>query len=158
MAVVVDLTKFRQLAKVTSNRSPTMKKFKQRAAQDYRSFLFKRFNAASRGDGTWPDTLRRALGLSRFILRKTHTLYKALSPVFRGLPGQYEKLEGNTITVAIRGGRHPEFKGTVGRLAEIHHTGEGRNKRRLIFVAPPRALISTWSKRLKAIVKKDAKK
>ena len=154
MATFVDLTKFKQLAKVTSNRSPTMKKFKKRAAQEYRSFLFQRFNDASRGDGTWPDTLRRQLGLSKFILRKTHTLYKALSPVFRGLPGQFERLEGNHIEVGIKGGRHPEFKGTVGRLAEIHHTGEGRNKRRIIIINPTRDMISTWAKRLKQVVLK----
>jgi len=117
-------------------------KWKKRSAQRYRSFLFKRFNKFSRGGGNWRNTKRRKAGKTRFILRKTHTLYKALSPVYRGLPGQYERLDRNYIETGYGGsGRHPNAKMTVANLAKIHNVGNGIIPQRQIIVSPSSEVI-----------------
>lgn len=148
MAVTVDLTKTKVLRDRLKPRSPQMMKFKRAAAQDYRSFLFRRFDRFSRGGGNWPTTKRRRLGLTKFILRKTHTLYRALSPVWRNLPGQWQRFVGNKVEIGIKGGRHPKAKITVGKLAEIHNFGLGKQKRRQIMVGPDSKLINKWKKDL----------
>ena len=151
MAVTVDLSKTKALREITKPRSPVMVRFKKTAAQEYRSELYQRFDRFSRGQGNWKNTQRRRAGKTKFILRKTHTLFKSLSPRFRRLPGQYQRLTGNRIEVGIKGGKHPEAKISVGRLAQIHNSGEGRMPKRQIFVQPTAGLKKKWKTRLEKI-------
>lgn len=168
--VTVDLTKLKALEKVTSQRSPEMIAFKKQAATDYRGFLFDRFNRFSRGGGNWPKTKRwkqnkprrgrkfkTANGGSRYhlILRDTHTLYRSLTPKYSGRPGQYQKLVSNRIVIGIKGGKHPKAKITIGRLAAIHNSGEGRQKKRQIFVMAPATMQKKWAADIKAIPKRN---
>ena len=155
MPVKVNLAKLKALQTNVALDSPNMIKWKKRAAREYRSFLHKRFNTFSRGGGNWKNTQRRKAGKTKFILRKTHTLFRSLSPVYRNLPGQYEKLSGNSIIVGISGGRHPEAKTkggnpmSVGKLAQIHNFGEGRMPKRQIIVRPNGELIAGWKAQIK---------
>ena len=170
--MTIDLTKFKQLQERTGSRHPNMIEFKKRAAQKYRSFLFTRFDRFSRGGGNWPatrrsDTRKRRRGRpikgvdgrkrNAFILRDTHTLMKSLSPVFRNLPGQYQRLVGKSIEVGIRGGKHPKAKITVGELAEIHQLGLGVRVRKIV-VQPDAAtrslLVADLKKTIKSYVRR----
>jgi len=148
MSVTVDFQKTVALKKAVNSRSAPMMKWKRQAAQLYRSQLFKRFDRFSRGLGNWRNTKRRRAGKTKFILRKTHTLYKSLSPVWRGLPGQYQKINRDSIEVGIKGGKHPEFKGTVGQLAAIH------NRTRQIMVRPDSRTRDLQRARLESLLKK----
>lgn len=167
--VKINLRKLDALQKVTSSRSPQMIAFKQASAQEYRGFLFERFDKFSRGGGNWKHTKRFRQQPKRrggqfklaggrkganLILRDTHTLYRALTPVYSKRPGQYQALSGNRIIVGIKGGKHPKFKGGVGRLAAIHHFGKGRMPKRTIMVMPPRDMQRKWARDLKDITKK----
>ena len=115
---------------------PTFLKWLRRAAQRYRRQLYDRFDRFSRGGGNWRSTKRRrgTRGRNRpRILRKTNTLIRALSPVFRGLAGQWEKIRGNSIETGYGGSaRHPEANMTVLSLARIHNDGQGIVQRQII--------------------------
>jgi len=53
----------------------------------------------------------------------------------RGLPGQWERMRGNTIQTGYGGSaRHPQAGMTVRNLAKIHQTGMGVNPQRKIIV------------------------
>jgi len=163
--VTVDLRKLKALEGVTSQRSPEMISFKKGAAQSYRAFLSERFNKFSRGGGNWKKTKRWKSKGGRYkrlngtrghlILRDTNTLFRSLTPKYSGLPGQYQKLTGNRIVVGIKGGKHPKAKISVGRLAAIHNSGEGRMPKRQIFVRPTTELQDKWKKQIKAIPKRN---
>lgn len=153
--VTKDLSKIRALRRKVNPRSPAMARWKKRSAQKYRSFLYKRFDRFSRGGGNW-RTNQRTRGKRRpkkFILRMSHTLFRSLSPVFRGLPGQFERITTDSIEVGIKGGRHPNASISVGRLAEIHHTGEGIQSERKIIVRPDTKLRQTLVNDLSRILK-----
>lgn len=112
----------------------------KRSAQRMRSFWSNRFDRFSRGGGNWKRTkrLKNSKGKRKvFILRLTHTLFRALSPVMRGLPGQWEKITGNNIETGFGGSsRHPNAKMAVHALAEIHQEGHGFNPKRKMIVRP----------------------
>ena len=97
----------------------------------YRAFLRHRYRRLSKGGGAWKDNATNTP-----ILRVTDTLYDALTPVFKGLPGQYQKFVPGGVQVGIKGGKHPDAIITVGRLAAIHNVGEGRMPKRQIIVRP----------------------
>lgn len=135
--------KLADLERRTESPDPNYQKWLQRAARRLRSFWFNRFDRFSRGGGNWKSTKRRkgSRGRNRArILRKTQTLIRALSPVFRGLAGQWEKIRGNSIETGYGGSaRHPEAKMTVLSLARIHNNGLGIVPRRQIIVRPDAA-------------------
>ena len=108
------------------------RKFFKLAAVRYRSEMQERFDKYSRGGGDWPPLKRvrarnAAAGGSgrQSILRDTNTLFRTVTPVFQGLPGQEEKLLRNGISVMIRGGSHPSGNLTVGQIARLHQSGAG---------------------------------
>jgi hypothetical protein len=170
VTVTINKKKLKALEGLTSQRSPEMVAFKKGAAKDYRAFLFDRFNRFSRGGGNWKKTQRWkrnkprrggqfkvAGGGKRFhlILRDTNTLMNALTPEFSRKPGQYQKLSGNSIIIGIKGGKHPKFKGSVGKLAAIHNYGKGRMPKRQIFVMASQELQQQWAAQLKALPKRN---
>ena len=128
--------KLADLERRTESPDPNYQKWLQRIARRLRSFWFNRFDRFSRGGGNWRSTKRRrgTRGRNRpRILRKTNTLIRALSPVFRGLAGQWEKIRGNTIETGYGGSaRHPEANMTVLSLARIHNDGLGIVQRQII--------------------------
>ena len=137
-----DLSKLAALRDRTKPNSRTMTRWKKRSARKYRTFLFKRFDRFSRGGGNWRTTRRRRAGKTRFILRRTHTLMRGLSPVFRNLPGQFERFDRTHIQVGYGGpGKHPSGTITVAQLAQIHNSGEGIVPMRQIIVRPNPELI-----------------
>ena len=129
--------KLEALESKTQSPDPNYEKWLRRIARRMRSQWFHRFDRFSRGGGNWPST-KRSRGRNRAkILRKTQTLIKALSPVFRGLAGQWEKIRGNSVETGYGGSaRHPEAKMTVLSLARIHNDGLGIVPRRQIIVQP----------------------
>lgn len=141
-SVAFDLGATSQLKRKINSRSPEMLAFRKRASQKYRSFLYHRFDKFSRGGGNWKQTNRNKQGRrnkrrGRFILRYSHTLYKSLSPIYRGLPGQLEQYQGDSMVVGIGGSsKHPSGNITVGELAAIHHFGLGVQDARKIVVRP----------------------
>ena len=128
------------LERKTQSPDPNYDKWLRRIARRMRRQWFDRFDRFSRGGGNWKSTNRRrgSRGRNRAkILRKTQTLIKALSPVFRGLPGQWEKINGNSVETGYGGSaRHPEAKMTGLSLARIHNEGLGIMPRRQIIVQP----------------------
>ena len=132
--------KLEALERRTQSPDPNYEKWLRRIARRMRSQWFHRFDRFSRGGGNWRSTNRRrgSRGRNRAkILRKTQTLIRALSPVFRGLAGQWEKIRGNSVETGYGGSvRHPEAKMTVLRLARIHNDGLGIAPRRQIIVRP----------------------
>ena len=132
--------KLEALERSTQSPDPNYEKWLRRIARRMRSQWFHRFDRFSRGGGNWPSTKRRkgSRGRGRAkILRKTNTLIRALSPVFRGLAGQWEKIRGNSVETGYGGSaRHPEAKMTVLSLARIHNDGLGIVPRRQIIVQP----------------------
>lgn len=132
--------KLRAVERKTKSPDPTYQKWLYRIARRLRSFWFNRFDRFSRGGGNWRSTKRRrnSRGRNRSkILRKTQTLIRALSPIMRGLPGQWERIKGNSIETGYGGSaRHPEAKMTVLRLASIHDGGLGIVPQRKIIVQP----------------------
>ena len=128
------------LEQKTKSPHPNYQRWLRRIAQRLRSFWFHRFDRFSRGGGNWRSTKRRrnSRGRNRSkILRLTQTLFRALSPVMRGLPGQWESIKGNTIETGYGGSaRHPQAKMSVLRLATIHNTGLGVVPKRQIIVRP----------------------
>ncbi len=108
--------------------------------QAYLSFAQRRYNRFSRGGGDWPPlkaaTIKRRRRGPRkksatAILRDTGTLFNALG---RGSPGNVFKRTRRGILVGIGGGAtHPDDKKlTVGKLAEYHNFGMGKNPKREI--------------------------
>ena len=140
--VTRDLSGFTQLKDKAQPRSPEMIRYKKRSAQKYRSFLYHRFDRFSRGGGNWKKLSPRTLAARprrrrKFILRVTHTLFKALSPRFRGLPGQFEDLRGNSIIVGYGGGaKHPNSNKTVAQIAAYHQLGGVNLPQRKVIVRP----------------------
>ena len=132
--------KLTDLENKTQSPDPNYETWLRRIARRMRSQWFHRFDRFSRGGGNWRSTNRRrgSRGRNRAkILRKTNTLIKALSPVFRGLAGQWEKIRGNSVETGYGGSaRHPEAKMTVLSLARIHNEGLGIVPRRQIIVQP----------------------
>ena len=128
--------KLRAVEQKTQSPDPNYEKWLRRIARRMRSQWFRRFDRFSRGGGNWRSTKRRrgSRGRNRAkILRKTQTLIKALSPVFRGLAGQWEKIRGNSVETGYGGSaRHPEAKMTVLSLARIHNDGLGIVPRQII--------------------------
>jgi hypothetical protein len=151
--IKVDLSKLTALRDKAKGSSQELMKWKRTAAQQYRSFLFARFDRFSRGGGNWRNTKRRKAGKTKFILRMTHTLFKSLSPVWRNLPGQYQRINGDKIEVGIKGGKHPRAKITVGRLAAIHNNGEGIMPKRQIMVRPDKPTTDKMVKSLDKALK-----
>jgi hypothetical protein len=168
--VTVNLGKTKALIAAVNGRSPALMKWKRQAAEAYRSQIFNRFNRFSRGGGDWKQTARSranstvkrkgrkikgADGRLRnaFILRKTHTLFKAWSPVWRNLPGQYQRITEDSVEVGVKGGRHPEAPFSVGRLASIHNFGEGNMPKRQMMVKPNKATTDLMIKRLDKLLK-----
>lgn len=140
--------------------------FKQWAAR-YRGFAQERFDTYSKGGGNWAplalstiegrrkgkrkNTIRSSLardtahggrlvsaGGSFSILRDTGLLYAALTPEFRGLPGQLQEAIKGGVTVGFGGpGRHKgSTKATLAEIASYHQEGGGRLPKREIIVAP----------------------
>lgn len=132
--------KLEAVERKTESPDPDYQKWLRRAARRMRSYWFRRYDRFSRGGGNWRTTKRRTRSRGRnrsLILRKTHTLMRALSPVMRGLAGQWEKISGNKVETGYGGrGRHPEAKMSVLRLAKIHNEGLGIVPRRQIIVRP----------------------
>jgi len=130
-------------------------------AQKYRKFLFVRFKKFSRGGGNWRKTSKstRDKKGSNLILRDTDTLLRAFTPVFKGLPGQFQQFVSNGIAVGVGGpGKHPASPITVGQLAEYHHEGIGNNPRRLVMIQPTASLNRDLSTDIKKALDKIAKK
>ena len=122
------------------------------SAQRTRSFWFRRFDRFSRGGGNWKSTKRRKgsrRGRKARILVLTKTLLRALSPIMRGLPGQWERIRGNSIQTGYGGSaRHPQAGMTVRNLAKIHQTGMG--------VMPQRKIIVGLDKQTRDLIRNDA--
>lgn len=124
------------------------------AAQRLRSFWFRRFDRFSRGGGNWKSTKRRK-GSKRKrkprILVVSQTLLKALSPIMRGLAGQWESIRGNTIQTGYGGSaRHPKAGMTVRNLARIHDQGMG--------IVPQRRIIVNPDSRTRELIRNDAER
>lgn len=132
--------KLRGVERKTEAPDENYKRGLRRMAQRYRSFLFNRFDRFSRGGGNWKSTKRRKSSKGKrkpFILRISHTLMRALSPIMRGLPGQYERIKGNTIETGYGGNaKHPDSSLSVKQLAVIHQKGTARIAARPIIVRP----------------------
>ena len=132
--------KLRAVERKTETPDENYQRGLRRMAQRYRSFLFKRFDRFSRGGGNWKSTNRRksSRGQRRpFILRISHALMRALSPIMRGLPGQYERINGNTIETGYGGNaKHPNSSLSVKQLAVIHQKGTASIAARPIIVQP----------------------
>lgn len=138
----VNLTSIKALRGKLRAYSPELLEWKRESARRWRQYHYDRYRRYAKGQGTWKKTKRWKSGESKYILRKTHTLYKSLTPEYRRLPGQYQLLRGYQVQVGISGGVHPEFKGgTVGDLADIHNEGKGRMPRRQIVVRLPRNVV-----------------
>lgn len=142
---IIDVSTFAEMKRKANPRSPEMMRWRKRAAVRYRAEQYTRFVLYSRGGGNWKPTKSRKTSRrtgrrknGKFILRQTDTLLKSLTPVFKNLPGQLERLDGDTIVVAIGGSAtHPTNSLiTVGELAHIHHFGLGIQEAREILVQP----------------------
>ncbi len=145
--VTVDLTGWKRYEKaVTEELRKGTSEFKEvytKWAQKYRKFLFVRFKKFSKGGGNWRKTSKgtRDRKGNILILRDTETLLRAFTPVFKGLPGQFEQFVPNGIAVGVGGPiRHPSSPITVGQLAEYHHTGAGNNPTRKVIISPTASL------------------
>ena len=112
-------------------------------ARIYRTALYKRFIKSASGGGRWKVTkksTRKKKG-NKLILRDTDTLLRSLTPQFKGLPGQFERIKGSSIEVGIGGpGKHPSEPLTVGQLASFHQEGAGNYPARKIIVRPSPAV------------------
>ena len=165
--VTKDLGDFEKLKRITNPKSPEMRALFKRWAQWWRSDMFKRFDRYSRGGGDWKHTKRsqrrgrgrpiRAIApstIKQFILRDTHTLYKALSPVYRNLPGQYQKLTGTGIEVGYGGpARHPKSKTkTVAQIAQFHQSGSGFLPQRKVIVQPDKFRRETFEHSIEELI------
>ncbi len=107
-----------RLKKRKSGGSDRLRKGFIKAALIYRRAMQRRHAKNARGGGTWK---RKADGTLP-ILRKTDTLYKELSQSrSKGRITVSPDLKSVSVDYSDR--RHPEFKGTIARLAEIHHFG-----------------------------------
>jgi len=116
--------------------SREFKEVNENWAEEYRRFLHTRYIKFSRGGGNWKKTKRPKK--NSLILRETDTILRALTPVFQGLPGQFERHVDNGIEVGIGGpGKHPSSLMTVGELALLHQEGVGDLPVRTIVVRPP---------------------
>lgn len=122
----------------------------------YRAFLQERYDKFSKGGGNWPmlsaATLRkrrkgRSSGhsttpISVSILRDTGLLFNTLSPIYQGLPGQYESPFAGGVEIGIAGpARHTGGSGkksqpTIADIARFHQFGMGHNPIREIVVLP----------------------
>lgn len=156
--VTGDLGRILELEKVSDPNSKELMSWKKSSAMKYRSFLYKRFDRFSRGGGNWRKT--KAMKRSKkkkFILRISHTLFKALSAVFRKLPGQFEEFKEGKVLTGIGGpGKHPNANMKVGRLAAIHHHGEGYQTQRKIVVRPDSELKKVLVQDLRSKLKSRA--
>jgi len=157
------LHKFRNLLNGSSRWGDWM--LRQWAAR-YRGFAQRRFNKASKGDGTWaklqPATIarrrkgeyagkqvgkrrRRAITAAQgtvAILRDTGLLFAALNPQLNS-QGGIEQVSRNSLKVTVGYGGpagHPGTRLTIADLARIHNEGMGNVPRRQIIVNPDRAL------------------
>ena len=154
--VKVNLAKCPKLRDATRPDAPEVIAWAKRSAQKYRSFLQRRFDRFSRSGGYWPKTKRVKEGRGKFILRDTHTLFRALSPVFRNLPGQFERFDGKRVETGYGGPAiHPTAAPlTVAQLASIHNAGTGIIPRRQIIVRPTGELVNAMREDLDKTVKK----
>lgn len=154
-SVKVDLGKLKAVREANKPDGDQMTRWKKRSARRYRSFLQKRFDRFSRGGGNWKKTARVLSGAAQFILRKTHTLFRALSPIYRGLPGQFERITKNTIQTGYGGqARHPNSKITVAKLARVHNNGLGIVSQRQIVVRPSSEVVRDITADLDRTVKR----
>ena len=126
---------------------PIRKAFKQWGFR-FRSFLQQRFVKYSRGAG-WPPLKRkrkRGSLAEAAILRDTNTMFMALDPSFKGLPGQMEVNEPYGILAGYGGPhRHPKAGISVADLAAIHDQGLGNVPKREIIVTPPSNVVSAMA-------------
>jgi hypothetical protein len=120
-------------------------------AVEYRRYLQKRFEFNRDNQWGWPrlsEVTKREKknhGFSTRPLWLTQTLWRALTPEYQRLPGQYQRMIKRGISVGIGGrGSHPgvpwkpETSGnTVKRIVQMHAAGVGpkRVKRQIVF--PP---------------------
>lgn len=130
----------------------------------YLDFVRRRFVRQSQGGSDWPpltratilgrrsrrkssrrrrrrsnDQIAKAVGSAK-ILRDTGTLLGALSVGNRG--NRFDREKGGIVVGFSKRQKH-EGEGrrglSIGRLAEIHNLGQGRNPQRAILVRPDRA-------------------
>lgn len=108
----------------------------------YRAFLQDRFERFSEGGGDWPALQYR----EGSILRKTGTLFAALSPLASGAPGQLEEVGHLSVSVGYGGSAiHPDGgDATIAQIAAWHDEGAGFLPVREIIVYPPQELIATF--------------
>jgi hypothetical protein len=137
--------------------SPVRDAFRQWDTR-YSAAMRERYDRFSRGQGNWKSLAestkeRRRHGkgaLARAetsgggqvsILRDTGTLFAVWRPALLGVAGKLSKHVPFGIVVGYGGpATHPAGKMTIARLAEIHHTGEGRMPERKLLVPPAEPL------------------
>ena len=122
--VISNLSASERLLAKKRKRSGRLKKGFIQAALIYRKAMQIRHARNARGGGEW---VARADGKTP-ILRKTDTLYKELSQS-RSKGNITVGPNNDVVTIAYSERRHPEFKGTIGGLAHIHHFGTLRGGR-----------------------------
>lgn len=151
--VTVDTRGLRQFRKKLDGALNKDRRIINRWAIIYRTQLHDRFKILSQGGGWAPLKLATIKKRSRVpyrfglraILRHMGQLFKALSPIYRSYPGQWQKFHKDGVSIGIAGGaKHMEYrrgkyvrgKHSIGRIAQMHHRGEGNNPRRMIVVEP----------------------
>jgi len=140
--VVVEIQgikKYREaLARTGADDSGAIERCKTRMAARWRAFIQARWETYSRGGGNWKP-LKPGYRPGGAILRDTSTMFAAVSPVARGMPGQLEESTG-VLSVAVGFGgpaRHPTARNlSIADLAEVHQLGLGSVPQRKIIVAP----------------------
>jgi hypothetical protein len=122
-------------------------------AMRYRSFIQLRFDAASKGDGTWVPLSSRTIAGRRkgssTILRDTGVLFAALSPVWVAPPGSINELLQDGVRIGFGGSQtHPSGFATIAEIAGFHQDGAGNLPKREIIVNPSQSVIDSCTQDL----------
>lgn len=91
------------------------------------------------------------------ILRDTNTLFTALDPSIRMVPGKVYKRGRMTVEFGYGGpSGHPSGPASIAQIARFHQDGGPRLPRRRIIVGPDQALLRAIETELNAAVQRQA--
>jgi hypothetical protein len=143
--IIVNLSALKKWGKEVQSSERLTVVYKKWAVR-YRAFLQKRFDAASKGDGTWKpladSTIAGRRKGSSTILRDTGVLFAALTPTWVAPPGSVNELIDGGVRVGFGGSEsHPGGLVTIADIAGFHQDGGGNLPKREIMVDPPQAVI-----------------
>lgn len=166
------LAKALDLTGAAKNHPRVVKMYKE-WTKIYRGFVHKRFNAAARGNGTWPPLARprstprtksgkrdkRFTRSGNLILIDTKTLLNAVDPDLYNAPGSFSRREGSGLIIGYGGEVvHPTAAAngrniTIAQIAGFHQAGGGRLPQRRIIVGPDQDTIGKVTAEVNATVR-----